>query len=69
MLKAQGRIVTNCITIETVHDTLGWLESHQYQEIDVVCISVSRAKKVGVRHMFQALNPIYIISGMKGEKE
>ncbi|MGE4283635.1 MAG: precorrin-6Y C5,15-methyltransferase (decarboxylating) subunit CbiT [Clostridia bacterium] len=68
VLKFSGIIVTNCITIETVYDTLSWMDSHAYEDIDVVCVSISKAKKVGIRHMFQALNPIYIISGMKGEK-
>ncbi|MBZ4645480.1 MAG: precorrin-6Y C5,15-methyltransferase (decarboxylating), CbiT subunit [Clostridia bacterium] len=66
VLKVNGLIVTNCITIETVYDTLNWLEKHEYEDIDVVCVSVARAKKVGKRHMFQGLNPIYVISGRKG---
>jgi cobalt-precorrin-6B (C15)-methyltransferase len=65
MLSPGGIIVTNCITIETVSETLAWFEKHNYIDIDAVCVSASRMKKMGSRHAFLATNPIYIVSGRK----
>ena len=65
VLAPGGIIVTNGITIETVSETLEWLEKNNYTDIDAVCISASRMKKMGNRHAFLATNPIYIVSGRK----
>ncbi|MCK8825527.1 precorrin-6Y C5,15-methyltransferase (decarboxylating) subunit CbiT [Fuchsiella alkaliacetigena] len=61
-LKAQGRIVINAITLETLTSAKEELLRLGYQ-IEVVTLNVARTREVGAYHMFKAENPIYIISG------
>ncbi|MBC2722236.1 precorrin-6y C5,15-methyltransferase (decarboxylating) subunit CbiE [Desulfosporosinus sp.] len=63
-----GRIVITAVTIETVAQGLKLLTDFNYQDIDTVSIQAVRWKAVQTLHMAQALNPIFIISGRKGEK-
>ncbi len=60
-----GRIVLNAITIETLSTALHFLENNDFQEVDAVAITVARLNKVGQSHMWQGLNPVYIISATK----
>lgn len=56
------RIVINCITLETLTETLSVIKEMNLAEPDIVQISASRYKKVGDYHMPDAINPVYVIS-------
>ncbi len=56
------RIVLNAITLETLTDSLQALQKLNFQNIDVVQLSVAKAKPVGGYHMMMGQNPIYILS-------
>lgn len=56
------RIVINCITLETVTETLKALRDFEFEETEIVQIGVSRAKELGRYHMMMGENPIYIIT-------
>ncbi|SFU34418.1 precorrin-6Y C5,15-methyltransferase (decarboxylating) subunit CbiT [Butyrivibrio sp. INlla21] len=56
------RIVINCITLETLTETLSVIKEMNLAEPDIVQLSASRYKKVGDYHMPDAINPVYIIS-------
>lgn len=64
----QVRMVINCITLETVGETLSCIKEMQTErsewkwESEVVQLGVSRSKEIGRYHMMMGENPIYIIS-------
>ena len=62
------RIVINCIAMETVAETMGLLKEFPLKDIDVIQLSVSRAKALGRYHLMMGENPITIISFTGGEQ-
>lgn len=64
----QVRMVINCITLETVGETLSCIKEMQTErsewkwESEVVQLGVSRSKEIGRYHMMMGENPIYIIT-------
>lgn len=56
------RIVINCITLETVTETLKAIQKFGFTESEIVQIGTSRAKVIGNYHMMMGENPIYIIT-------
>ena len=65
-LKADGRIVLNCITVQTLMQCIEYMRSHSdifvYEAIQV---QVSRLQQVGPYDMAKATNPIYIVTCRK----
>ncbi len=64
-LLAQGRVVVNAITIETVFRAVETLKTLQYDQLDVVSLSVARGRLLGNSTLMEALNQVYIISASK----
>ena len=62
------RIVLNAITLETLSDSLQALQKLNFQNIDVVQLSVAKAKPVGGYHMMMGQNPIYILEWARLEQ-
>ena len=60
------RIVVNCITIESLYETIKFLNDIGYINIECVSVSVSKNKKAGSKNMMIAQNMVYIITGEKG---
>ncbi|MFT9493682.1 precorrin-6Y C5,15-methyltransferase (decarboxylating) subunit CbiT [Anaerosolibacter sp.] len=60
-----GRVVVNSITVETLYESIKFLESTGFVEIDVVSVSIARGRKAGRYTLMEALNPIYIVSAEK----
>ena len=71
----QVRIVINCITLETVSETISCIRrleesgADKEWESEVVQLAVSRAKNIGRYHMMMGENPIYIITVQAHKKE
>lgn len=65
-LKVGGRVILNCITIQTIASCLEYLRSH-YTEFDyeAIQVQVNRLKAVGPYDMADAVNPIYIVTAIK----
>ena len=67
--------VINCITLETVGETLSCIKEMQTErsewkwESEVVQLGVSRSKEIGRYHMMMGENPIYIITIQAHKKE
>ena len=64
-LKAYGnsiRVVINAVTIETVSEILQVIKKHELVDIDVVQVSVSKAKQAGEYNILQGQNPVFIMS-------
>lgn len=62
-----GRIVINAIVLETLESARKALETRGFQEIEVVSVNIARNKKIGGMNMMMGENPIYVISGRRGE--
>lgn len=60
-----GRIVLNCITIQSVSKALDWLRARENYSSDAIQVQINRLEKVGRVDMARALNPIYIISAIR----
>ena len=60
-----GRIVINAVTLETAYQAVNLMEENGFT-VDAVSLSLSRMKKAGRVHMWQALNPVTIVWGVKG---
>lgn len=59
-------IVINAATIETLNEALQALESNGFK-VEISEISVSRSKNLAGRKQMEALNPVFIITGGRGE--
>ena len=64
-LKSGGWMVANAVTLETGPRVLKFLEEKGYQQVEAVSISIARAKALGRSHLWEAQNPVQIISGQK----
>lgn len=56
------RIVMNCIALESVTDALQCMKTLPVTDVEIVQLSVSKAREIGKYHMMMGENPIYIIS-------
>ncbi len=64
-LNVGGRILLNCITIQSVSKALEWLRVRESYSSDAIQVQINRLERVGHINMARALNPIYIISAIK----
>ncbi|RKM59755.1 precorrin-6A reductase [Butyrivibrio sp. CB08] len=56
------KIVVNCVTLETMTETISVLDKMGISDPDIIQVSVSRYQKRGAYHMADAQNPVFIIS-------
>jgi len=63
-LKGDGMIVINAVTLDTLTKSIEALEYHGYQ-VEVVCINVSRTRPLTEFKLFEAHNPVYVITAWK----
>lgn len=64
-LKSDGLIVINATTLDTLTKSIEALEYHGYQ-VEVVCVNVSRTRPLTEFKLFEAQDPVYIITAWKG---
>ncbi|MBI2832099.1 MAG: precorrin-6y C5,15-methyltransferase (decarboxylating) subunit CbiE [Chloroflexi bacterium] len=64
-LKPKGRIVINAATLETLHTAVDALKANGLV-VDVTLVNVARSKDILNLTRFEALNPVFIITGRKG---
>lgn len=57
------RVVINAITLESLNEALECMKKYGFKDVEIVCVSVAKARELGQYHMMMAQNPIYIISG------
>ncbi len=65
----QARIVLNAITLETLQQGMAVFQAHGLADLDVVQLSVAKARPVGKYHMMTGQNPVFILSGEGREGE
>jgi precorrin-6B C5,15-methyltransferase / cobalt-precorrin-6B C5,C15-methyltransferase len=54
------RIVMNAVTLETIAEIVNCIRVLGLIEEEITCVSVSKAREVGLYHMMNAQNPVYI---------
>ena len=65
-LKSGGRVVMNCITIQTLAAALDYLRVHETEfSYEAIQVQINRLQAVGAYDMAKAINPIYIVTGEK----
>ncbi|MCR5756922.1 MAG: precorrin-6Y C5,15-methyltransferase (decarboxylating) subunit CbiT [Selenomonas sp.] len=65
-LKDQGRIVLNCITVQTLMECIDYMRQHSDTYIyEAIQVQVTRLQQVGTYDMAKANNPIYIVTCWK----
>lgn len=65
-LRRGGRLVLNCITVQTLAEALSYLHAHaDLYRYEAIQVQVSRLRRVGPYDMAEAQNPIYIITCTK----
>ena len=65
-LKPEGRIVLNCITVQTLMQCIDYMRAHSDEYIyEAIQVQVTRLQQVGTYDMAKANNPIYIVTCWK----
>ncbi len=64
-LAAEGRIVLNAVTLDTLTAATEYFENAGYQ-VEVTCINISRTRPLTDYKMFEAYNPVFIVAAVKG---
>ena len=65
-MREGGRLVLNCITVQTLAAALDYLHAHEtVYRYEAVQVQVSRLRRVGPYDMADAQNPVYIITCTK----
>jgi precorrin-6Y C5,15-methyltransferase (decarboxylating), CbiT subunit len=60
-----GRIVLNCVTVQTLYEALSYMRQRSDYQYEAVQIQANRLNSIGDYDMMQALNPIHIITCKK----
>lgn len=66
-LKAEGLIVLNAVTLDTLTKAVEYLEDHGYC-VEATCVNISKTRRLTEYKLFEAQNPVYIITACKGNK-
>ena len=56
------RIVIDAVTLETVGEANALLNTLPVKDVDIVSVTVAKAKRAGVYHLMESMNPVYIFS-------
>lgn len=65
-LKSSGRLVLNCITVQTLMQCIEFMREHSDTYIyEAIQVQVTRLQQVGTYDMAKANNPIYIVTCWK----
>ena len=66
-LKADGLIVLNAVTLDTLTKAVEFLEDHGYT-VEATCVNIAKTRRLTEYKMFEAQNPVYIITAWKGNE-
>lgn len=65
-LKTGGRVVMNCITVQTLAAAIEYLRAHAADfSYEAIQVQINRLQAAGAYDMAKAINPIYIVTGEK----
>ena len=66
-LRADGLIVLNAVTLDTLIKAVEFLEDHGYT-VEATCVNVAKTRGLTEYKMFEAHNPVYIVTARKGDE-
>ena len=66
LLVPGGVLVLNCILLQTLTESLNLLEKRGFSDISFIQAAISRSRKMGSGTALQPLNPVFIVSAVKG---
>lgn len=70
LLKTGGRIILNCITVQTLMQCLDYMRNHKEKyNYETIQVQVNRWEQIGPYDMAKATNPIFIVTCVKIEKD
>lgn len=64
-LRPEGVVVINAVTLDTLTRAVEFLEDHGFS-VEAACINVAKTRNLTEYKMFEAQNPVYVISATKG---
>jgi precorrin-6Y C5,15-methyltransferase (decarboxylating) len=64
-LKPDGVVVINAVTLDTLTRAVEFLEDHGFT-VEAACINVAKTRSLTEYKMFDAQNPVYVLSARKG---
>ncbi len=67
-LRPSGRVVVALATLEHLHDAVTRLSAHGFSP-DITTLNVARSASVGSLTRMEALNPVSLVSGVRGPEE
>jgi precorrin-6Y C5,15-methyltransferase (decarboxylating) len=66
-LKPDGVVVLNAVTLDTLTKSVEFLEDHGFT-IEAACINIAKTRNLTEYKMFEAQNPVYVITARKGNE-
>lgn len=66
-LNPGGRVVVNAIVLETLIKAVDLMKSLSFDDMEITQVNISKTAELGRLHMLKSHNPIFVISGQKGE--
>jgi cobalt-precorrin-6B (C15)-methyltransferase len=66
MLTPGGVLVINCILFETLNASLELLKNSSFGSISFIQAAIARSRQIGGGTALQPLNPVFIVSAVKG---
>ncbi len=66
-LRSHGRLVVNAITLDTLHATVSAFRELRLEH-EAILVSIARSKPLLDMMSFEALNPVYIVTGWRREE-
>lgn len=66
LLKPGGRLIVTAVTVETLQQALASLDDQAGYQTEAAGVQITRLRRAGAKHLFQANNPVYIITCTKG---
>lgn len=64
-LKPEGVVVINAVTLDTLTRAVEFLEDHGFT-VEATCVNIAKTRNLTEYKMFEAQNPVYVISAKKG---
>ena len=66
-LKSDGVVVINAVTLDTLTRAVEFLEDHGFT-VEATCVNIAKTRNLTEYKMFEAQNPVYVISARKGSE-
>ena len=66
-LRPEGVVVINAVTLDTLTRAVEFLEDHGFT-VEATCVNIAKTRNLTEYKMFEAQNPVYVISARKGSE-